>query len=181
MKRLVIIASATLGLSAAASATNFTCSPMNQNIISSGNVNSPQLVTCAGVTASPGTYIIGIKVAIFGTFNDTVDDTIHQLQFTATDQTYGATVTASTNANDYIGSTGFSPGGVVAIVGSPVSLGDISVLVSVVSLLPDLPANASFTASIITQEAFVAPEPSTFGLLGLAFTALGAYARRKKA
>src|SRR5262249_48721030 len=176
MKVILLLVFASAGM---LSATTITCSPANDNLVTNSVNVSPQVVNCGTINANPGFLITGIQVALIGTFQDSVMGTIHQLMFSATNSFNAATVSGSTQTNDFIGSPGLITGGLVAVA-NLTTLGAVTVTGSAATVGgAPLPDNASFTGFIVTTEAAVVPEPMVLSLVGAGLLGLGIFGRRR--
>ena len=155
---------------ASANTIAFSCIPNNNNAVTDGALvgGGATSVTCTGLDAGAGSRITNVSYDITYTFQDSLNNGLHQLTYNAT-SVFGnfSTGNQNTTSNGAFGGGSSTFGGAMSIQ----STGG-NYLVNVVSsntvntnVLPD---NASYTISgVYTYEAQTGtPEPSTLALVG---------------
>jgi hypothetical protein len=152
-----------------------TCTPTNQNLVTNGSNNSPQVVSCGTITATDGFYITSVAVAMVGTFQDSLASNSHTLLFGVTNSFNASTASGTAGPDLFVGSTGFVTGNFVDTGSILTTLGAVFVTGTATLTGGVLPDNASFTGYIVTTEAPIdgVPEPATFVALGSGLALLG--------
>lgn len=179
MKKIVLIGAALCLASVSQAALLFCAS--NINTVTSGTTTNPTNINCGAIDAGAGNVITDVAIRLLGSFNDSVENTDHQMQFDASHNLTAATHSLQTGIGDLSGNGGPSVGSAVAVGTQTLAASIVAITTSKVGVFGS-PDNASIAVWLSYNTAPVqtgVPEPSTLALLGSALVGFGLFTRRK--
>lgn len=179
MKKLVLVFAALTMASVSQAALLFCAS--NVNTTTNSLTTNPTNIGCGAIDVGAGNTIGTITIRLLGSFNDTVENTIHQVQFSATNNLTAAVHSVTTASGDFSGSGGPTSGTGVAVGTQTFGASTVAITTTNVGGAPT-PDNTSIAVwldyTVVPTQTGI-PEPSTMALLGSALVGLGLISRRK--
>ena len=181
MKKFVLLFTA-MSMASVAQGALLLCA-LNVNTVNNAAPTNPTNIACGSIDAGAGNLITTIAIRLLGSFQDAQENTLHQLQFAATNNLSAATHSIQTvGLTDFSGSGGPSSG--TGVAQGTQTFGASTVAIQTTNINGGVsPDNASISVWLDYQTAPVQtgiPEPSTMALLGSALVGLGLVARRRK-
>jgi len=192
LKRFFLLSIAALGFSSLSSAAVISC-VINQATVPINSTSAGATVSCGGVSAATvaangaGSYISSIVLTVKGTFNDSAITPAYfgLLNFAFNEQSSEFTIaTIAGNAPlggiaSDTGSTGNLQGFTSGLNLAALASFNVNVLETLISG-GRLPESSNVTVTYDYTVSSGIPEPSTYAMMGLGFSALAFFGRRLK-